>query len=43
MTGTLIKAVELPDVGTISSLNARREDKEFFYSFLGFVTPGMRR
>ena len=42
MEGKKVQAVELPDVGTVGSLRGRKEDMEFFYSFTGFVTPGIK-
>ena len=42
MGGAEVHRVDLPDVGTVASLNGRKEDSEFFYSFLGFVTPGLK-
>jgi len=33
--------IPLPDVGSISGLTARKADSEFFYSFTGFLHPGI--
>ncbi|KAF9204633.1 hypothetical protein BGZ49_005065 [Haplosporangium sp. Z 27] len=38
-TGNLIRQLETP-VGTISSVNGRRVDKEFFFFFISQLTPG---
>jgi prolyl oligopeptidase len=40
-TGSFIRTVDLPDIGSVSC-SGRREDSEFFYSFSGFVYPGTR-
>ena len=40
-TGNFMRAVNLPDIGSVSC-SGRREDSEFFYSFSGFVYPGTR-
>jgi prolyl oligopeptidase PreP (S9A serine peptidase family) len=40
--GKEVQKVALPDVGTVGSLKGRKEDFEFFYSFTGFVTPGIK-
>lgn len=35
------RKVEFPlDVGSIGSVTGRKEDKEIFYSFTSFLTPG---
>jgi len=38
-TGQFIRQIETP-VGTISGVNGRRVDKEFFFYFLSYLTPG---
>ncbi|KAF9933939.1 hypothetical protein FBU30_003883 [Linnemannia zychae] len=38
-TGQFIRQVETP-VGTIGGVNGRRVDKEFFFYFLSYLTPG---
>ncbi|KAG0211043.1 hypothetical protein BGX28_008613 [Mortierella sp. GBA30] len=38
-TGKLTRQIETP-VGTVSSVRGRREDKEFFFYFLSYLTPG---
>ncbi|WP_405574401.1 prolyl oligopeptidase family protein [Winogradskyella sp. Asnod2-B02-A] len=38
--GKLIREVELPGVGSVSGFSAKKEDKELYYSFTNYVTPG---
>ena len=38
----ITQAVPLPDVGSVGSLAGRKEDMEFFYSFMGFVHAGVK-
>ncbi|MFD2698050.1 prolyl oligopeptidase family protein [Mesonia sediminis] len=38
--GKLIREVELPGVGTVNGFGAKKEDKELYYSFTNYVTPG---
>ncbi|WP_418638663.1 prolyl oligopeptidase family serine peptidase [Winogradskyella sp.] len=38
--GKLIREIELPGVGTVSGFSAKKEDKELYYSFTNYVTPG---
>ena len=38
--GKLIREVELPGVGTVNGFEAKKEDKELYYSFTNYVTPG---
>jgi prolyl oligopeptidase len=38
--GNLIREVELPGIGTVSSFGAKKEDKELYYNFTNYVTPG---
>ncbi|MFC3561494.1 prolyl oligopeptidase family serine peptidase [Pedobacter jamesrossensis] len=40
VTGKKIKEVKLPDIGTLSGFGGYKDDKEFFYSFTNFTTPG---
>ncbi len=39
-SGKLIREVELPGVGSASGFGAKKEDKELYYSFTNYVTPG---
>lgn len=39
LSGTLIRQVDLPGIGTVGGFNGRREDTETFYSFTSFTTP----
>ncbi|SEK83795.1 prolyl oligopeptidase [Aquimarina amphilecti] len=38
--GTLVRDVELPGVGSIGGFGAKKEDKELYYSFTNYKTPG---
>ena len=38
--GNLIREVELPGVGSVGGFGAKREDKELYYTFTNYVTPG---
>lgn len=38
--GNLIREVELPGVGSANGFGAKKEDKELYYSFTNYVTPG---
>jgi len=38
--GTLIREVELPGVGSAGGFGAKKEEKELYYSFTNYVTPG---
>jgi prolyl oligopeptidase len=38
--GNLIREVELPGIGTVSGFGAKKEDKELYYNFTNYVTPG---
>ncbi|MET0572305.1 MAG: prolyl oligopeptidase family serine peptidase, partial [Pedobacter agri] len=40
LTGKKLRAVKLPTLGTADGFSAFKEDKEFFYSFSNFTTPG---
>lgn len=40
MDGTLVRDVELPGIGTVSGFGAEKEEKELYYSFTNYVTPG---
>jgi prolyl oligopeptidase len=39
-TGSLVRAVELPGVGTVSGFHAKRSSEEVFFSFTSFVDAG---
>ncbi|RAJ17772.1 prolyl oligopeptidase family serine peptidase [Olleya aquimaris] len=38
--GKLVREVELPGVGSAGGFGAKKEDKELYYSFANYVTPG---
>lgn len=38
--GKLIRDVELPGVGSVGGFNAKKEEKELYYTFTNYVTPG---
>ncbi|WP_027394663.1 prolyl oligopeptidase family serine peptidase [Aquimarina latercula] len=38
--GKLVRDVELPGVGSIGGFGAKKEDKELYYSFTNYKTPG---
>ncbi len=38
--GNLIREVELPDLGSASGFGGKKEDKEFYFSFTNYNTPG---
>ncbi|WP_299519731.1 prolyl oligopeptidase family serine peptidase [Winogradskyella sp.] len=38
--GNLVREVELPGVGSANGFGAKKEDKELYYSFTNYVTPG---
>lgn len=38
--GQLIREVKLPGIGTISGFGAKEEEKELYYRFTNYVTPG---
>ncbi|WP_316807614.1 prolyl oligopeptidase family serine peptidase [Pedobacter agri] len=40
LTGKKLREVKLPALGTADGFGAYKEDKEFFYSFSNFTTPG---
>jgi prolyl oligopeptidase len=40
MNGKLVRDVELPGVGTVSGFGADKDEKELYYSFTNYVTPG---
>ncbi|WP_204344585.1 prolyl oligopeptidase family serine peptidase [Psychroserpens algicola] len=38
--GKLVREVKLPGVGSANGFGAKKEDKELYYSFTNYVTPG---
>jgi prolyl oligopeptidase len=40
LTGKKLNEVKLPAIGTASGFGGYKEDKEFFYTFTNFTTPG---
>ena len=38
--GKLIRNIELPGIGTVSGFSAKKKDKEIYYSFTNYITPG---
>ena len=38
--GKLVRDVELPGIGSASGFGAKKEDKELYYSFTNYITPG---
>ncbi|MDN3722969.1 prolyl oligopeptidase family serine peptidase [Aequorivita sp. SDUM287046] len=38
--GKLIREVELPGVGSAAGFSAKKEERELYYSFTNYVTPG---
>ncbi|MDX1753547.1 MAG: prolyl oligopeptidase family serine peptidase [Salinimicrobium sediminis] len=38
--GKLIREVELPGIGTVGGLGGEKEEKELYYVFTNYVTPG---
>ncbi|MBU2995796.1 prolyl oligopeptidase family serine peptidase [Cellulophaga baltica] len=38
--GKLVREVKLPGLGTISGFGGKKEDKEFYFSFTNYNTPG---
>jgi len=39
-SGKLVREVELPGVGSAGGFGAKKEEKELYYSFTNYVTPG---
>lgn len=39
-TGKLIREVELPGIGTVGGFGTKKEEKELYYTFTNYVTPG---
>ncbi len=40
LKGAFVREVELPGVGSVGGFGGKRHDKETFYSFTSFTTPG---
>lgn len=40
LNGKKIGTVKLPDIGTVGGFGGYKDDKEFFYTFTNFTTPG---
>jgi prolyl oligopeptidase len=40
LAGKLVREVKLPGIGSADGFGGRRTDKQTFYSFTGFTTPG---
>lgn len=38
--GKIIREVELPGVGSVSSFGAKKKDTEIYYTFTNYITPG---
>ncbi|MCB0437061.1 MAG: S9 family peptidase, partial [Mangrovimonas sp.] len=38
--GKLIREVELPGLGSVGGFGAKKEEKELYYSFTNYITPG---
>jgi len=38
--GNLVRDVDLPGVGTVGGFGAKKEEKDLYYSFTNYVTPG---
>ncbi|MGY5849315.1 prolyl oligopeptidase family serine peptidase [Salegentibacter sp. F14] len=38
--GELVREIELPGIGSASGFGAKKEEKELYYSFTNYVTPG---
>ncbi len=39
-SGKLVREIALPDLGTAGGFAGKRDDKELYYSFTNYVTPG---
>jgi len=39
-SGEVVREVEFPGMGTVEGFNGKQGDRETFYSFTGFTTPG---
>lgn len=40
LEGNEIREVELPGIGTVSGFSSRKDEKDVYYSFTNYVTPG---
>lgn len=40
LDGRFVRKVDLPGIGTAGGFSGKRKDKETFYSFTGYTTPG---
>ncbi len=38
--GKLVREIELPGVGSASGFGGKKEDKDFYFSFTNYITPG---
>lgn len=38
--GKLVREVELPGIGSVGGFGSKKEEKEMYYSFTNYVTPG---
>jgi len=38
--GELVREVKLPGIGSVAGFGAKKEEKELYYSFTNYVTPG---
>lgn len=38
--GKLIRNIKLPGIGTVSGFSAKKKDKDIYYSFTNYTTPG---
>jgi prolyl oligopeptidase len=41
LNGKLVRNVDLPGIGTAGGFGGKRKDKETFYGFTSFITPGV--
>ncbi|MEZ5000940.1 MAG: prolyl oligopeptidase family serine peptidase [Bacteroidales bacterium] len=39
MTGTLVREIELPGIGSAGGLNGKKEEKVLYYSFTNYISP----
>lgn len=38
--GNMVREIELPGVGSASGFGGKKEDKDFYFSFTNYITPG---